>query len=607
VSAFWRDRPTLVTGGTGLVGGWVVRRLLDAGADVVCLVRDWVPQSELVRARLTDRITVVRGDVVNQALLERVLGEYEIDTALHLAAQTIVTIANRNPVSTFDTNIGGTWSLLEACRRSTTVKQIVVASSDKAYGDQAELPYTERSPLAGRHPYDVSKSCADLIAQAYATTYGLPIAITRCGNFYGGGDLNWNRIVPGTIRSVLRNERPVIRSDGQYVRDYFYVEDGAAAYMLLAEQLLDALDTLSGLHPGFRPAHAKGLMCSGTFTPSPEAATLTRAPHATRPSTPVTVRYSDGSGVPTIPDNDPARSGPRGFAVRFHGAALLEAQRVVSEVTELVERYRIDEVAMLDSNLPVDWRRAREIAQGFVDSRKKFHWTFQASTDFLCRMSDDDVRLLGESGVSHMGFGTESTSSSVLKLMNKRHQRVDEMYETARKASIGGIHVTFNLIFGYPGETEADREETLLTMSDIARQFWNVSFSPNLFTPYPGIPIWPELRSLGMREPQSLEEWAELPLGSNTLPWLQGKELKRLWRMLEFFLLNNQLRKATKNHPRLRTGVRRALGVPLRWRMRTKQYSFPWELWVGRQFEKIVTRRSLVTGQALQKEGAGAC
>jgi anaerobic magnesium-protoporphyrin IX monomethyl ester cyclase len=285
----------------------------------------------------------------------------------------------------------------------------------------------------------------------------------------------------------------------------------------------------------------------------------------------------------------------------------LEAQRVVSEVTELVERYRIDEVAMLDSNLPVDWRRAREIAQGFVDSGKKFHWTFQASTDFLCRMSDDDVRLLGESGVSHMGFGTESTSSSVLKLMNKRHQRVDEMYETARKASIGGIHVTFNLIFGYPGETEADREETLLTMSDIARQFWNVSFSPNLFTPYPGIPIWPELRSLGLREPQSLEEWAELPLGRNTLPWLQGKELKRLWRMLEFFLLNNQLRKATKNHPRLRTGVRRALGVPLRWRMRTKQYSFPWELWVGRQFEKIVTRRSLVTGQALQKEGAGAC
>jgi anaerobic magnesium-protoporphyrin IX monomethyl ester cyclase len=285
----------------------------------------------------------------------------------------------------------------------------------------------------------------------------------------------------------------------------------------------------------------------------------------------------------------------------------LEAQRVINEVTELVERYQIEEVAMLDSNLPVDWRRAREIAKGFLDSGKKFRWTFQASTDFLCRLSDDDVTLLGESGVSHMGFGTESTSSSVLKRMNKRHQRVDEMYETARKAAIGGIHVTFNLIFGYPGETETDREETLLTMSDIARQFWNVSFSPNIFTPYPGIPIWPELRSMGLQEPQTLAEWAELPLGRNTLPWLQGNELKRLWRMLELFLLNNQLRKATMDHPRLRTGIRRALGVPLRWRMRTKRYSFPWELWVGRQIEKIVTRRSLVTGEALQRESSGTC
>ena len=234
---FWTDRPTLVTGATGLVGGWLVRRLLDAGADVVCLVRDWVPQSELVRASLLDRVKVVRGDVADQALLERTLGEYEIDTVIHLAAQTIVTIANRNPAGTFQSNIGGTWALLEACRRSPAVKQIVIASSDKAYGDQEKLPYDEDTPLQGRHPYDVSKSCADLIGQAFATTYGSPVAITRCGNFYGGGDLNWNRIVPGTIRSVLRDERPVIRSDGQYVRDYFYVEDGAAAYMLLAEKL----------------------------------------------------------------------------------------------------------------------------------------------------------------------------------------------------------------------------------------------------------------------------------------------------------------------------------------------------------------------------------
>jgi CDP-glucose 4,6-dehydratase len=175
--------------------------------------------------------------VCDQELLERTLGEYEIDTVIHLAAQTIVTIANRNPVSTFETNIKGTWSLLEACRRSPLVKQIVMASSDKAYGDHEVLPYNEDTPLRGVHPYDASKSCSDLISQMYAKTYGLPVAITRCGNFYGGGDLNWNRIVPGTIRSVLRGQRPVIRSDGNYVRDYFYVEDGAAAYTMLAERL----------------------------------------------------------------------------------------------------------------------------------------------------------------------------------------------------------------------------------------------------------------------------------------------------------------------------------------------------------------------------------
>jgi CDP-glucose 4,6-dehydratase len=234
---FWRDRPTLITGATGLVGGWLVRRLLDAGADVVCLVRDWVPQSELARARMMDRVKVVRGDVCDQELVERALGENEVETVIHLAAQTIVGIANRNPVSTFETNIRGTWALLEACRRSPRVRQVVVASSDKAYGDQERLPYDESTPLQGRHPYDVSKSCADLIAHSYAVTYDLPVVITRCGNFYGGGDLNWNRIVPGTIRSVLRGQRPVIRSDGDYVRDYFYVEDGAAAYMTLAEHL----------------------------------------------------------------------------------------------------------------------------------------------------------------------------------------------------------------------------------------------------------------------------------------------------------------------------------------------------------------------------------
>src|SRR2546423_723607 len=184
---FWRDRPTLVTGGTGLLGGWLVRFLLDAGADLVCLVRDWVPQSSLVRDGLIDRVKVVRGELEDQALLERILGEYEVDTVFHWAAQTIVGIANRNPVSTFKTNIAGTWSLLEACRRSPTVKQVVLASSDKAYGDHEKLPYDEDMPLNGQHPYDVSKSCADLIAHSYANTYGLPVVNTRCGNFYGGG------------------------------------------------------------------------------------------------------------------------------------------------------------------------------------------------------------------------------------------------------------------------------------------------------------------------------------------------------------------------------------------------------------------------------------
>jgi CDP-glucose 4,6-dehydratase len=234
---FWQDRPTLVTGATGLLGGWLVRQLLAAEADVVCVVRDWVPQSEFVRGGLLDRVKVVNGDVRSQSLMERTLGEYEIDTVIHLAAQTIVGIANRNPVSTFKTNIGGTWALLEACRRSPAVKQIVVASSDKAYGEHKQLPYDEDAPLQGRHPYDVSKSCADLIAQSYAATYNLPVAITRCGNLYGGGDLNWNRIVPGTIRSVLRGQRPVIRSDGKFVRDYFHAEDAAAANLLLARQL----------------------------------------------------------------------------------------------------------------------------------------------------------------------------------------------------------------------------------------------------------------------------------------------------------------------------------------------------------------------------------
>jgi CDP-glucose 4,6-dehydratase len=236
-NSHWHHRPVFVTGATGLLGGWLVKRLVEEGASVVALVRDWVPKSTLLSSGLLDQITVVRGDVRDQAVLERALGEYEIDTVFHLAAQTIVGVANRNPISTLDTNVRGTWAVLEAARRSPLTKAVVIASSDKAYGDHEKLPYDEGAALQGEHPYDVSKSCADLIAKMYAVSFGVPAVVTRCGNFYGGGDLNWNRLIPGTIRSVLKNERPVIRSDGTLIRDYFYVEDGAAAYMQLAEAL----------------------------------------------------------------------------------------------------------------------------------------------------------------------------------------------------------------------------------------------------------------------------------------------------------------------------------------------------------------------------------
>jgi len=275
------------------------------------------------------------------------------------------------------------------------------------------------------------------------------------------------------------------------------------------------------------------------------------------------------------------------------------AARVVSELTELAARYRLSEVAFLDSNFPVNIKRAVEIARGFLESKTRFRWTFQASTDLLCRMSDEEVCLLGEAGVTHMGFGTESASQEVLALMNKKHQRIGEMYETARKSEQAGIRVTFNLILGYPGETEADRLVTFRVMSDIARKHSNVSFSPNIFTPYPGIPIWPQLRLMGVHEPRSLEEWADVSLGSNHLPWLRGEELRRLRRMLEYFLLNNQIRRGTVKAAWIRGGVRRALGAPLRWRLRKNHYGFPWELWVARATERLVTRRSLLTGQSL--------
>jgi radical SAM superfamily enzyme YgiQ (UPF0313 family) len=283
------------------------------------------------------------------------------------------------------------------------------------------------------------------------------------------------------------------------------------------------------------------------------------------------------------------------------------AERVVNDLAELVPRYDIEDVPLFDSNFLVDRKRAVAIARGIIDSGVKFRWDFQTSTDFLATMSDDDICLLAESGVYHIGFGTESASQEVLNLMNKRFQHVEQMVETARKTDLAGIHVVFNIILGYPGETEAHRQQTFRVMSDIAKEYWNVSFSPNIFTPYPGIPIWPQLKELGVREPQSLQEWETLALGTNILPWLRGEELRRLQRSLEYFLLNNQIRKAVKRAPWLRRGARRVLGAPVRWRIGKNRYSFPWELWVSRAVEKVVTRRSLLTGRGLTGRTQEVC
>ncbi len=237
-AGFWKERRVLVTGATGMVGSWLVKDLLAKGSDVTALVRDADPRSELYRSGDILRSTVSNGALEDFWALERVINEREIDTVFHLGAQTIVGTAQRFPLQTFETNIRGTYNLLEACRlHSGLVHRIVIASSDKAYGEHAHLPYTEETTLSGRYPYDVSKSCADLIAQAYHHTYGLPVAVARCGNVYGGGDLNWSRIVPGTIRSFYLGQGPIIRSDGSYLRDYIYVKDVARAYINLAERL----------------------------------------------------------------------------------------------------------------------------------------------------------------------------------------------------------------------------------------------------------------------------------------------------------------------------------------------------------------------------------
>jgi len=240
MTGFWKDRRVFVTGATGMIGAWLVKDLLAQGAYVVALVLDADPQSELYRSGDVNRISVVTGNFEDFRTLERAINAHEADTIFHLGAQAIVGVAHRAPLPTFETNVRGTWNLLEACRlHRDLVERVVIASSDKAYGAQPRLPYTEDMPVAGMHPYEVSKSAADLIARTYYHTYGLPAGIARCGNVFGGGDLNWSRIVPGTIRSFLRGERPVVRSDGSYVRDYFYVKDASRAYLRLGERLGD--------------------------------------------------------------------------------------------------------------------------------------------------------------------------------------------------------------------------------------------------------------------------------------------------------------------------------------------------------------------------------
>jgi CDP-glucose 4,6-dehydratase len=241
---FWDGRPVAVTGATGFLGNHLTSALAALGARVVVLVRDTVPSSA-IRDGWWPKVSIVAGAVEDQSLMERMLGEYDVLTVFHLAAQTQVGVANRNPVPTYDANVRGTWALLEAARRSSTVRQIVTASSDKAYGEQTALPYTEDMPLLASSPYGVSKACADLIAQSFARTYDVPVVITRCGNFFGPGDTNWERVVPGTLRLLLKGQRPVIRSDGTMTRDYLYVLDGVLAYLQLAEAL-SADPTLGG-------------------------------------------------------------------------------------------------------------------------------------------------------------------------------------------------------------------------------------------------------------------------------------------------------------------------------------------------------------------------
>ena len=234
---YWEEKRILITGATGFIGSWLTKELIDRKAEVTILMRDYVPESLLIKSNYIKKVNISKGELEDYFSILRTLNEYEIEVVFHLGAQAIVIIGNRNPLSTFESNIKGTWNLLEAVRNCKTVDRILVCTSDKAYGTHNELPYTEDMALKGEHPYDVSKSCADLIAQSYYKTYGLKLAIARCGNIYGGGDLNFNRIIPSTIKSIYKKESPIIRSDGLYIRDYIYVKDIIRAFMILCGNL----------------------------------------------------------------------------------------------------------------------------------------------------------------------------------------------------------------------------------------------------------------------------------------------------------------------------------------------------------------------------------
>jgi radical SAM superfamily enzyme YgiQ (UPF0313 family) len=276
---------------------------------------------------------------------------------------------------------------------------------------------------------------------------------------------------------------------------------------------------------------------------------------------------------------------------------------VVNEMVDLVKTYELDEIALVDSNFLVDTRRATALARGFIESGVRFKWTFQASTDLLCRLSDDEVKLLAQSGVSYIGFGTESAAPEVLRKMRKAHQKIEDMFEAARKCRDAGIRVTYNLIFGYPGEEDHHRRETLRVMGQIAEQFENVTFSPNLFTPYPGIPIWPQLLEIGLREPQSFEEWASVGLGQAKLPWLSERASAELSRSMSYFMLANKLAKITsKSRSGLVRKGMRLLQKPLHWRLKHHAFSLPIELWASMAQHWLVVRRSLLTGDPLGRQ-----